>query len=138
MKAIDTKEKNSKLSMLSIFGGCLFLLFISMSLYLAYLYYNSPSPSSINKNDTINLTLVAEPVLASTGDIVSLQDSSCKYYGELVDAKDEFGGTRGLYIQVNDKVCGNLKEEIALRSRTYDLNTLIAIGEKVSLYRKKI
>lgn len=138
MKAIDTKEKDSKLSMLSIFGGCLFLLFISISLYLAYLYYNSPSPSSINKNDTINLTLVAEPVLASTGDIVSLQDSSCKYYGKLVNAKDEFGGTRGLYIQVNDKVCGDLKEEIALRSRTYDLNTLIAIGEKVSLYRKKI
>ncbi|EBW5488155.1 hypothetical protein AB4739_004550 [Salmonella enterica] len=136
MKAIDTKEKDSKLSLLSIFGVGVFLLFISMSLYLAYLYYNSPTPSSINKNDTINLTLIAEPVLASTGDIVSLQDARCKYYGKLVNAKDEFGGTRGLYFQVNDKVCGDLKEEVALRSRTYDLNTLIAIGEKVSLYQK--
>ncbi|ECD1218825.1 hypothetical protein ZC17_004339 [Salmonella enterica subsp. enterica] len=136
MKAIDTKEKDSKLSLLSIFGVGVFLLFISMSLYLAYLYYNSPSPSSINKNDTINLTLIAEPVLASTGDIVSLQDARCKYYGKLVNAKDEFGGARGLYFQVNDKVCGDLKEEVALRSRTYDLNTLIAIGEKVSLYQK--
>ncbi|EBG0049895.1 TPA: hypothetical protein ACIV48_004362 [Salmonella enterica subsp. enterica serovar Saintpaul] len=136
MKAIDTKEKDSKLSLLSIFGVGVFLLFISMSLYLAYLYYNSPTPSSINKNDTINLTLIAEPVLASTGDIVSLQDARCKYYGKLVNAKDEFGGARGLYFQVNDKVCGDLKEEVALRSRTYDLNTLIAIGEKVSLYQK--
>lgn len=136
MKALDTKEKDSKLSLLSIFGVGVFLLFISMSLYLAYLYYNSPTPSSINKNDTINLTLIAEPVLASTGDIVSLQDARCKYYGKLVNAKDEFGGTRGLYFQVNDKVCGDLKEEVALRSRTYDLNTLIAIGEKVSLYQK--
>lgn len=136
MKAIDTKEKDSKLSLLSIFGMGVFLLFISMSLYLAYLYYNSPTPSSINKNDTINLTLIAEPVLASTGDIVSLQDARCKYYGKLVTAKDEFGGARGLYFQVNDKVCGDLKEEVALRSRTYDLNTLIAIGEKVSLYQK--
>lgn len=136
MKAIDTNEKDSKLSLLSIFGVGVFLLFISMSLYLAYLYYNSPTPSSINKNDTINLTLIAEPVLASTGDIVSLQDARCKYYGKLVNAKDEFGGTRGLYFQVNDKVCGDLKEEVALRSRTYDLNTLIAIGEKVSLYQK--
>ncbi|HBQ5644862.1 TPA: hypothetical protein L7572_005001 [Klebsiella variicola] len=136
MKAIDTKEKDSKLSLLSIFGVGVFLLFISMSLYLAYLYYNSPTPSSINKNDTINLTLIAEPVLASTGDIVSLQDARCKYYGKLVNAKDEFGGVRGLYFQVNDKVCGDLKEEVALRSRTYDLNTLIAIGEKVSLYQK--
>ncbi|EBW4027522.1 TPA: hypothetical protein OUD80_002924 [Klebsiella variicola] len=136
MKAIDTKEKDSKLSLLSIFGVGVFLFFISMSLYLAYLYYNSPTPSSINKNDTINLTLIAEPVLASTGDIVSLQDARCKYYGKLVNAKDEFGGARGLYFQVNDKVCGDLKEEVALRSRTYDLNTLIAIGEKVSLYQK--
>lgn len=136
MKAIDTKEKDSKLSLLSIFGVGVFLLFISMSLYLAYLYYNSPTPSSINKNDTINLTLIAEPVLASTGDIVSLQDARCKYYGKLVNAKDEFGGARGLYFQVNDKVCGDLKEEVALRSRTYDLNTLIAMGEKVSLYQK--
>ncbi|HDW0088624.1 TPA: hypothetical protein RKX80_004081 [Escherichia coli] len=136
MKAIDTKEKDSKLSLLSIFGVGVFLFFISMSLYLAYLYYNSPSPSSINKNDTINLTLIAEPVLASTGDIVSLQDARCKYYGKLVNAKDEFGGARGLYFQVNDKVCGDLKKEVALRSRTYDLNTLIAIGEKVSLYQK--
>lgn len=136
MKAIDTKEKDSTLSLLSIFGVGVFLLFISMSLYLAYLYYNSPTPSSINKNDTINLTLIAEPVLASTGDIVSLQDARCKYYGKLVNAKDEFGGARGLYFQVNDKVCGDLKEEVALRSRTYDLNTLIAIGEKVSLYQK--
>lgn len=103
MKAIDTKEKDSKLSLLSIFGVGVFLFFISMSLYLAYLYYNSPSPSSINKNDTINLTLIAEPVLASTGDIVSLQDARCKYYGKLVNAKDEFGGARGLYFQVNDK-----------------------------------
>ncbi|END5287964.1 hypothetical protein ABMB86_004559 [Salmonella enterica] len=136
MKAIDTKEKDSKLSLLSIFGVGVFLLFMSMSLYLAYLYYNSPTPSSINKNDTINLTLIAEPVLASTGDIVSLQDARCKYYGKLVNAKDEFGGARGLYFQINDKVCGDLKEEVALRSRTYDLNTLIAIGEKVSLYQK--
>lgn len=136
MKAINAKVEGSKLSMLTLFGGLVFLFFLSMSIYLAYLYFNSPSPSSVNQNDTINLSMVSEPVLASTGDIISLQDARCKYYGKLVNAKDEFGGARGLYIQINYKVCGDLKEETVLRSRTYDLNTLISIGEKVSLYQK--
>ncbi|EPB7289636.1 hypothetical protein ACRRPQ_004542, partial [Salmonella enterica subsp. enterica serovar Newport] len=117
MKAINAKVEGSKLSMLTLFGGLVFLFFLSMSTYLAYLYFNSPSPSSVNKNDTINLSMVAEPVLASTGDIISLQDARCKYYGKLVNAKDEFGGARGLYIQINYKVCGDLKEETVLRSR---------------------